>query len=137
MIRPTMAPAARPITTDDRPRMPPPIDVILISHAHFDHLDRPTLRRLVSKRTTVITARHTGRLIPSGFGDVIEIDWDQELSHRGVTFAALRPEHWGARAAWDRHRGFNAYVMRTPRRSVLFAGEDLGVCNSAPRLSRA
>ncbi|MEZ6234817.1 MAG: MBL fold metallo-hydrolase [Phycisphaerales bacterium] len=103
--------------------MPPPIDVILISHAHFDHLDRPTLRRLVSKRTTVITARHTGRLIPSGFGDVIEIDWDQELSHRGVTFAALRPEHWGARTAWDRHRGFNAYVMRTPRRSVLFAGD--------------
>lgn len=103
--------------------VPPPIDVILISHAHFDHLDRPTLRRLLSPRTTVITARHTGRLIPGGFGDVIEIDWGQELTHRGVTFAALRPEHWGARAAWDRHRGYNAYLVKTSRQSALFAGD--------------
>lgn len=103
--------------------VPPPIDVILISHAHFDHLDRPTLRRLISPRTTVITARHTGRLIPAGFGDVIEMDWEQELTHRGVTFGALRPEHWGARAAWDRHRGYNAYLIRTSRQSALFAGD--------------
>lgn len=102
---------------------PPPIDVIVISHAHFDHLDRPTLRKLVSPRTTVITARHTGRLIPGGFGDVIEVDWGQSVSHRGVEFAALKPQHWGARTAWDRHRGFNAYMMSTSRQSVLFAGD--------------
>lgn len=102
---------------------PPPIDVILISHAHFDHLDRPTLRRLISPRTTVITARRTGRLIPGGFGDVIEVDWGQEIAHQGVTFTAIRPEHWGARAAWDRHRGYNSYLMQTSRQRVLFAGD--------------
>ncbi len=102
---------------------PPPIDVIVISHAHFDHLDRPTLRKLVSPRTTVITARNTGRLIPGGFADVIEVDWGQSVTHRGVEFAAIRPEHWGARAAWDRHRGYNAYLMQTTRQRVLFAGD--------------
>lgn len=103
--------------------VPPPVDVILISHAHFDHLDRPSLRRLVSPRTTVITARNTGRLIPGGFGDVIEVDWGQELTHRGVSFGAIQPAHWGARTAWDRHRGYNAYMVRTGRQSVLFAGD--------------
>lgn len=102
---------------------PPPIDVIVISHAHFDHLDRPTLRKLANPRTTVITARHTGRLIPSGFGDVIEVDWGQSVGHGGVEFAAIKPQHWGARTAWDRHRGFNAYMMSTSRQSVLFAGD--------------
>lgn len=102
---------------------PPKVDVILISHAHFDHLDRPTLRKLIHPETTVITARHTGRLIPGGFGDVVEMDWDQELTHRGVAFTAIRPEHWGARTAWDRHRGFNAYMMRHGPRSALFAGD--------------
>lgn len=103
--------------------VPPPIDVILISHAHFDHLDRPTLRRLISSRTTVITARNTARLIPPGFGSVIEVDWGEQIGHRGVTFSAIRPEHWGARAAWDRHRGYNAYLMSTSRQRVLFAGD--------------
>lgn len=103
--------------------LPPPVDVILISHAHFDHLDRPTLRKLISKRTTVITARHTGRLIPAGFGDVIEVDWGQDIAHRGVTFTAIQPQHWGARTAWDRHRGYNAYVIQTARQRVLFAGD--------------
>ena len=89
----------------------PPIDVILLTHAHFDHLDRPTLKRLVSERTTVITARSTGRLVPRGFGRVIELDWFAEVEIGGVLIRAVRPEHWGARMAYDRHRGFNSYLV--------------------------
>lgn len=104
----------------------PPIDLILLSHAHFDHLDRPTLKRLASPATRVITAANTRRLIPRGFGDVREIAWDRTLDADGLEIAALRPAHWGARTAWDRHRGFNSYVLSaggaSPRR-VLFAGD--------------
>lgn len=121
----------------------PPIDVILVSHAHFDHLDRPTLRRLVNERTTVITARRTGRLIPSGFRDVIELDWESNLQIAGLDIAALRPAHWGARTAFDRDRGFNSYVLTAPPPSsptgrpysVLFAGDTAHtetLCPSAP-----
>lgn len=101
----------------------PPIDVILLTHAHFDHLDRPTLRRLASERTTVITARSTGRLIPRGFGRVIELDWTTEIDMGELRIRAVRPEHWGARMAYDRHRGFNSYLLQAANARVLFAGD--------------
>lgn len=114
---PRLAPV--PIDPEDLPR----IDVILLSHAHFDHLDKPTLRRLVSPRTTVITARSTRRLVPPGFGRVIELDWNEAFEHAGLRFSALRPRHWGARTALDRHRGYNSYVIDSEDHRVLFAGD--------------
>ncbi len=106
----------------------PHIDLILLSHAHFDHLDKPTLRRLASPSTRVVTAANTKRLIPDGFGDVRELHWGQELRIGPLLLRALRPEHWGARTAWDTHRGYNAYVLeadaaRQHRARVLFAGD--------------
>lgn len=106
----------------------PHIDLILLSHAHFDHLDKPTLRRLASRSTRVVTAANTRRLVPEGFGDVRELRWDQELRMGPLLLRALRPEHWGARTAWDRHRGYNAYVLEADaaaahRARVLFAGD--------------
>jgi L-ascorbate metabolism protein UlaG (beta-lactamase superfamily) len=104
----------------------PPIDLILISHAHFDHLDKPTLRALASARTRVITARHTRRLIPGGFRSVQELHWGETADLGRLTVRAVRPSHWGARTAWDRHRGFNSYVIESRGRGrsrVLFAGD--------------
>jgi L-ascorbate metabolism protein UlaG (beta-lactamase superfamily) len=101
----------------------PPIDLVLLSHAHFDHLDRPSLRLLASKETTVITARRTGMLVPGGFQEVIELPEGQTLRHRGVEVAALPAKHWGARSAWDQHRGANAYAIAAGEGSVFFAGD--------------
>jgi L-ascorbate metabolism protein UlaG (beta-lactamase superfamily) len=104
----------------------PSVDLILISHAHFDHLDKPTLRRLASRHTTVITARRTTRLIPSGFARVIEMDWHSEVRFKGLHLTALRPAHWGARTAVDMRRGYNSYLLRDsshPHEGVLLAGD--------------
>jgi L-ascorbate metabolism protein UlaG (beta-lactamase superfamily) len=104
----------------------PKVDLVLISHAHFDHLDRPSLERLAegpAKGATVITAVATRRLIPAGFGEVIELPWRRSVRHHGVTVSALRPEHWGARTAYDRHRRFNSYVLEACHERVLFAGD--------------
>ncbi|CAG0955750.1 hypothetical protein PHYC_00454 [Phycisphaerales bacterium] len=105
----------------------PPLDLILISHAHFDHLDKPTLKRLVSPATRVVTAENTRRLIPRGFGDVKELAWDDTVEIGPLALRAFRPAHWGARTAWDKHRGFNSYILESkngdaPKR-VLFAGD--------------
>jgi L-ascorbate metabolism protein UlaG (beta-lactamase superfamily) len=102
----------------------PELDLILISHAHFDHLDRPTLARL-PKRTPIITARGTRDLLTDlGYRDVRELAWGRRLAMDGVTFDALRPNHWGARTFHDQYRGYNAYVLRDGAgRSVLYGAD--------------
>jgi L-ascorbate metabolism protein UlaG (beta-lactamase superfamily) len=116
-------PRLSPLPID--PEHLPPIDLILISHAHFDHLDRPTLQSLVSHSTTVVTARNTRKLIPPGFGRVIELDWGRDLNIRGLHLSAIQPAHWGARTAVDRHRGYNSYIVREKhdKQGVLLAGD--------------
>ncbi|MBX9737701.1 MAG: MBL fold metallo-hydrolase [Phycisphaerales bacterium] len=102
----------------------PRIDLILISHAHFDHLDRPTLKRLADRGTRVITAGATARHIPSGFAKVDELRWGERTHIGPLSISALRPEHWGARMAWDRHRGFNSYLLESQSgQRVFFAGD--------------
>lgn len=101
----------------------PPVDLVLLSHAHFDHLDKPSLRRIASPKTTVITASNTRRLVPHGFAKVIEMDWGQRLGLPDIRLAAIQPEHWGARTAYDAHRGYNAYVLEAGGRRILFAGD--------------
>lgn len=101
----------------------PRIDLVLISHAHFDHLDRPTLRRLAAAHTHVVTAERTRRLIPRGFGKVQELAWQAKHVLRGISVRAIRPVHWGARSAFDRRRGYNSYLLEGGGRTVLFAGD--------------
>lgn len=111
------------------PRSLPRPDLILLSHAHFDHLDRPSLRAIADRGTRVLTARHTRGLVPRGFGEVREVDWEHGVDVDGLAVRAMRPNHWGARTIWDKHRGYNSYVVEhagaaggRPRR-VLFAGD--------------
>ena len=106
----------------------PKIDVVMLSHAHFDHLDRPSLKRLASgpgKGALVVTAQHTRKLIPPGFGEVLELPWRQSLrlGESGVVVHSMQPEHWGARTALDRHRRFNSYLLESAGGRVLFAGD--------------
>ena len=102
----------------------PKIDLILISHAHFDHLDRPTLARL-PKRTPVVTAHQTQDLVRDlGFRDVTELHWGEQVElEEGLRVSAWEVAHWGARTFYDNHRGFNAYLIESPRRRVLYAGD--------------
>jgi L-ascorbate metabolism protein UlaG (beta-lactamase superfamily) len=101
----------------------PKIDLILLSHAHYDHLDRPSLVKL-PKRTPVIAAQHTGDLIRDlGFRKVREMKWGEHVSLGAVSVAAHQVKHWGARNIFDSHRMFNAYVLRANSQSVLFGGD--------------
>ncbi len=101
----------------------PPIDLILLSHAHFDHLDRPTLVRL-NKRTPVVTAMHNADLVRDlGYRNTHEIGWGQSVTIHGVTITGHEVAHWGARTFRDAHRGYNAYLIESSSRRILYGGD--------------
>lgn len=101
----------------------PKLDLILISHAHFDHLDVPTLNRL-PKDVPVVTAHRTHDLIQGlGFSKVMEMRWGDDLQLGSLKLAAREVKHWGARTFFDQHRGFNAYLLESGKRRVLYGGD--------------
>jgi L-ascorbate metabolism protein UlaG (beta-lactamase superfamily) len=101
----------------------PKIDLILLSHAHFDHLDRPTLDRL-PKRTPVITAHETRDLIADlGFRNITELRWNEQTHLNGLTLTAREVKHWGARTFYDSHRGYNGYVLAAAKARILYGGD--------------
>ncbi|MGP1345413.1 MAG: MBL fold metallo-hydrolase [Phycisphaerales bacterium] len=99
------------------------VDAVLITHAHFDHLDKPTLRAMASDGTPAIVPPGCGKLVPRGFGEVIELGAGMSVRVNDLEVMAVEPRHWGARVAFDRHRGANAYVVRSAGSSVLFTGD--------------
>lgn len=107
-----------------RPGQLPKIDLLLLSHAHFDHLDRPSLDRL-SKSIPIVTAPHTRDLLADlGYRHITELRWGECIEPApGLKVTARRVRHWGARTFYDQHRGFNGYMIESPNRRVLFGGD--------------
>jgi len=102
----------------------PPIDLILSSHAHMDHLDTASMRKLESKRTQVVMASSTSDIIRARkFGKVMELGWDQAAQVGAARVRAFEVNHWGARMRSDTYRGYNGYVVEVGRRRILFAGD--------------
>jgi len=109
----------------------PPIDLVLITHAHFDHLHRPSLRAIVqqtkrfrgSSPTVVVPASVFDLVSDLGFRDVVELNWWSSYRHRDVTITHVPSRHWGARVLRDAHRGYGGYVLRGGKHSVYHAGD--------------
>jgi L-ascorbate metabolism protein UlaG (beta-lactamase superfamily) len=99
-------------------------DLILLSHAHMDHFDLPSLRALESEKTRVITAAKTSDLLRvKRYGGVDELAWGETARVGDVTVRAFEVNHWGARMRSDTFRGFNGYLIQTPRYQVVFGGD--------------
>jgi L-ascorbate metabolism protein UlaG (beta-lactamase superfamily) len=104
-------------------QMPRP-DLILMSHAHMDHFDLPSLRALESPATRVITAASTMDLLRvTRYGRVDELGWGEAAQLGDISVKAFEVKHWGARMRSDTHRGFNGYLIETPRYRVVFGGD--------------
>jgi L-ascorbate metabolism protein UlaG (beta-lactamase superfamily) len=102
----------------------PPVDLILLSHAHMDHLDIPSLRDLENKSVEVITARATSDLLRvNRYKRVQEVGWDEEVRCGPLTLRGVRVNHWGAPMRSDTWRGYNGYVIQSGKRRVLFGGD--------------
>jgi L-ascorbate metabolism protein UlaG (beta-lactamase superfamily) len=104
----------------------PPIDTVLLSHNHYDHLDLPTLRRLAARKesTFVVPARLASLLRAQNIGPVHELDWGDALPLPGFTVHCVPAFHFSSRALYDRNRTlWCGYVIEYPERLVYFAGD--------------
>ena len=114
----------------------PKPDIVLLSHAHFDHMDYHSLRRLANKfsnQIDVITAYLTKDVIEDlPWKSLSVIDWNEKLEIEDLKFTALEVEHFGWRFPWekDRSRGYmkdgrsyNAYLIQKNGVSILFGGD--------------
>src|SRR3954471_6162568 len=87
----------------------PPIDLILLSHAHMDHTDLGTLR-LLPADTPIVVQAGNGDLVRR-FRQVHELAWGDSIWSKGLQIEATGASHWGARMVTDRHRGYGGYLL--------------------------
>ncbi len=99
----------------------PPIDLVLISHAHMDHLDLGTLRHL-PRSTPVVTQTGLGDLLRR-FESVTELRWGERTTVGAIEIEALPARHWGARLITDRHRGYGGFLLEGAGRRVVYTGD--------------
>lgn len=102
----------------------PPIDAVLISHSHADHLDLPSIDQL-PREATAIVPQGLGRLFTKRlFARVVEVDWWDATSLGGLTFTFTPARHWSRRTPFDFNRSlWGGFVIQSPAASVYYAGD--------------
>ena len=105
----------------------PDLDLVLVSHAHFDHLDTASLGA-VRGRPVAVMAAQTSDLLPSRkYSSVRELRWNERTTvqtARGEALVrAIEVNHWGARIGRDVHRGYTGFIVEREGRKLLIAGD--------------
>jgi len=111
----------------------PHVDVVLLSHAHMDHLDPATLRCLPST-TKAVTGHSTADLLRDmKFKQPTELSWGQKTrvttANGDVEIEAFEVNHWGSRWKYDKARGYNGYIISREGKKIIFGG-DTAWCDS-------
>ena len=102
------------------------LDVILITHAHMDHLDIPSLKALPKNVVVIACSKCSSLIAPLGFKDIRELNWGEETVVKGLRIRAMGARHWGRRwPPFGEDYGFNSYVLEKNGHRILLA------CDSA------
>ncbi|RJX39453.1 MBL fold metallo-hydrolase [Paenibacillus pinisoli] len=92
----------------------PPVDVVLVSHSHYDHLSIASLRRLTGGRQLLVPAGLSSKLKLKGFNNVREFHWWESVTIKGVKFTFVPSQHWTRRNPWDTNSShWGGWVMET------------------------
>lgn len=109
----------------------PAIDLVLLTHAHMDHLDMASLRRVI-RATRQLTGRTPEVVVPRGVEDLVErlgfsqvhrLSWWEHVEVQGLKVTMTPCKHWGARMFRDTHRGYGGYVIEGGGQSVYHSGD--------------
>jgi len=101
----------------------PPIDLVLLTHAHFDHFHKPSLRRLPYPKIGVMPWGMADLARDLGFSRTVELDWWETFCHKDWKVTFTPSQHWGARTLRDMHRGYGGFVLEHQGRKIYHAGD--------------
>jgi L-ascorbate metabolism protein UlaG (beta-lactamase superfamily) len=105
----------------------PDIDLVLVSHAHFDHLDTPSLAAIRGMPTAVMAAETSDLLPRRRYAAVRELRWNESQMVRtgrgDILVRAVEVKHWGARMRRDTYRGYTGYVLEREGGRLLIGGD--------------
>jgi L-ascorbate metabolism protein UlaG (beta-lactamase superfamily) len=101
----------------------PSIDFVLVTHAHFDHLDRRTLRRVAANQPIVVPTGVGSLVHDLGFHIVHELDYWQTVELGPLKISLTPCHHWGARFLADLHRDFGGFVIASNGRTIFHCGD--------------
>ncbi len=103
----------------------PPIDVVLVSHNHYDHLDLATLKQLAARGTRFVVPLGNGALLrDEGIGPVEELDWWESRTVGDVQVTCVPARHWSQRTLTDRDEMlWGGWAVVGPTRRFYFAGD--------------
>ncbi len=104
----------------------PPVDLVLVSHNHYDHMDLPSLRRLAARGTrhAITSAGNAAILTNAGFGQVEALDWWETAQAGPAQVTATPAAHFSRRGFGDTNRTLWAgFSLRTADGHLLFAGD--------------
>jgi L-ascorbate metabolism protein UlaG (beta-lactamase superfamily) len=107
----------------------PPLDLVLVSHDHYDHLDYPTIRQLAKRHTPFVTSLGVGAHLEA-WGvrpeHIVELDWweSHTLPDTDLTVTAVPSQHFSGRTPQRRNTTlWSSLVIRSPRHRVFFSGD--------------
>jgi L-ascorbate metabolism protein UlaG (beta-lactamase superfamily) len=116
----------------------PGVDILLVSHNHYDHMDFPTLRR-VRRRWAPQTAtglRNARHLAKAGIRSAVELDWWQSTEIAGARVTYVPAQHFSSRGLYDRNRClWGGFVVEAAGAAIYFAG-DSGYCPHFAEIAR-
>jgi L-ascorbate metabolism protein UlaG (beta-lactamase superfamily) len=101
----------------------PPLDAVLLSHDHYDHLDMPTVRELARLRVPFVTSLGVGPRL-EGVETIHELDWWETITLGGLTFTATPAQHFSGRSPFDRNRTlWSSWVVTGEKHRFFFSGD--------------
>ncbi len=105
----------------------PPVDFVVVSHNHYDHLDLPTLVALAARNPDArfyVPLGNGALLGDEGIANVVELDWGERVEHAGAEVICLPARHWSQRGIGDQRRGlWSSWGVFSDERRFYFAGD--------------
>ena len=101
----------------------PPVDLVLLTHAHFDHFHRPSLRKLPAPKIAIVPWGVGDLASDLGFERIIELQWWESFTHKDWKVTLTPAKHWGARTIRDEHRGYGGFMLEHQGRRLYHAGD--------------